>query len=55
VTRQGLERIEGDIAQGVEEGATPVVDGHGLKVPGHEDGFFIGNTLFGNLTPDMRI
>ena len=46
VTRQALERIEGYIALGVEEGAKLVVDGRGLKVPGHEDGFFTGGTLF---------
>ena len=40
VTRQALERIEGYIAKGVEEGAKLVVDGRGHKVPGHENGFF---------------
>ncbi|WP_321889522.1 CoA-acylating methylmalonate-semialdehyde dehydrogenase [Paraburkholderia bannensis] len=55
VTRQALERIEGYIASGVEEGATLVVDGRGLKVPGHEEGFFTGGTLFDNVTPEMRI
>ncbi|KAF1053488.1 MAG: putative 3-oxopropanoate dehydrogenase [Stenotrophomonas maltophilia] len=55
VTRQALERIEGYIGLGVEEGATLVVDGRGLKVPGHEDGFFTGGTLFDHVTPDMRI
>ena len=55
VTRQALERIEGYIATGVEEGATLVVDGRGLKVSGREGGFFTGGTLFDNVTPDMRI
>jgi malonate-semialdehyde dehydrogenase (acetylating)/methylmalonate-semialdehyde dehydrogenase len=55
VTRQALERIEGYIANGVEEGAKLVVDGRGLKVPGHENGFFTGGTLFDNVTPEMRI
>jgi len=55
VTRQALERIEGYIALGVEEGAKLVVDGRGFKVPGHEDGFFTGGTLFDHVTPDMRI
>jgi malonate-semialdehyde dehydrogenase (acetylating)/methylmalonate-semialdehyde dehydrogenase len=55
VTRQALERIEGYIAMGVEEGAKLVVDGRGLKVPGHEDGFFTGGTLFDHVTPEMRI
>ncbi len=55
VTRQALERIEGYIATGVAEGATLVVDGRGYKVPGHENGFFTGGTLFDHVTPGMRI
>ena len=55
VTRQALERIEGYIATGVEEGAKLVVDGRGYKVPGHENGFFTGGTLFDHVTPSMRI
>ena len=55
VTKQALERIEGYIGLGVEEGAQLVVDGRGLKVPGHEDGFFTGGTLFDHVTPAMRI
>ncbi|MFP3582646.1 CoA-acylating methylmalonate-semialdehyde dehydrogenase [Paraburkholderia sp. SIMBA_055] len=55
VTRQALERIEGFIASGVDEGAKLIVDGRGYKVPGHEEGFFTGGTLFDHVTPDMRI
>ncbi|HSV36070.1 MAG TPA: CoA-acylating methylmalonate-semialdehyde dehydrogenase [Ramlibacter sp.] len=55
VTRQALERIEGYIGLGVQEGAELVVDGRGLKVPGHEGGFFTGGTLFDKVTPEMRI
>ncbi len=55
VTRQALERIEGYIGVGVTEGATLVVDGRGTTVPGHEQGFFTGGTLFDHVTPAMRI
>jgi malonate-semialdehyde dehydrogenase (acetylating)/methylmalonate-semialdehyde dehydrogenase len=55
VTREALERIEGYVAAGVKEGATLLVDGRGLKVPGYDDGFFTGGTLFDNVTPAMRI
>jgi len=62
VTRQALERIEGYIGVGIEEGATLVVDGRvdpqtgkPLKVKGHEGGFFTGGTLFDHVTPAMRI
>ncbi len=40
---------------GVKEGAKLVVDGRGLKVPGHEQGFFTGGSLFDHVTPEMRI
>ena len=55
VTPQALERIERCIASGVEEGATLVVDGRGLQVPGHEQGFFTGGTLFDHVAPGMHI
>jgi len=55
VTRQALERIENYIRLGVEAGATLVVDGRGIKVPGHEQGFFIGGTLFDHVTQEMTI
>src|SRR6202012_3607268 len=55
VTRQALERIEKHIREGVKEGATLVADGRGIKVPGHERGFFTGGTLFDHVTPQMTI
>ena len=55
VTRQHLDKVTGYIAQGVAEGAQLVVDGRGLVVPGCEEGFFIGGTLFDHVTPDMTI
>lgn len=55
ITRQALERIEGYIGAGVAQGATLVVDGRGTKVKGHENGFFVGGTLFDHVTPEMTI
>ena len=55
VTPQALERVEGYIAAGLAEGAELVVDGRGLRVPGHEQGFFTGGTLFDRVTPQMKI
>lgn len=55
ITRQALERIEGYIGAGVEQGATLVVDGRNTKVSGHENGFFVGGTLFDHVTPAMTI
>ena len=55
VTRQHRDKVVGYIDQGVKEGAKLVVDGRGCKVPGHENGFFLGTTLFDNVTPGMKI
>ncbi|MBA4707661.1 CoA-acylating methylmalonate-semialdehyde dehydrogenase [Aquitalea aquatica] len=55
VTRQHLDKVSGYIAQGVAEGAALVVDGRGLVVPGCEEGFFIGGSLFDHVTPAMTI
>lgn len=55
VTREALQRVESYIRAGIEEGAQLVVDGRGLRVPGHERGFFTGGTLFDRVSPQMKI
>ncbi len=55
VTKEALQRVESYIASGVEAGATLAVDGRKLSVPGHEQGFFTGGTLFDHVTPEMKI
>ena len=55
VTGQHREKVSGYIEDGVQSGATLVVDGRGLEVAGHEQGFFMGGCLFDNVTPQMRI
>jgi malonate-semialdehyde dehydrogenase (acetylating)/methylmalonate-semialdehyde dehydrogenase len=55
VTREHLERVRGYVAAGVEAGADLVADGRNLVVDGHEDGFFLGPTLFDRVSPDMSI
>ncbi|MGE0106614.1 MAG: CoA-acylating methylmalonate-semialdehyde dehydrogenase [Thiomonas sp.] len=55
VTEAARERITGLIDSGVQQGAKLLVDGRGLAVPGHEKGFWIGGTMFDQVTPDMRI
>ena len=47
-------RIEHYIGMGVDEGAELVVDGRGFSLQGHEDGFFVGPTLFDHVRPDMQ-
>ncbi|MDP8959096.1 MAG: CoA-acylating methylmalonate-semialdehyde dehydrogenase [Actinomycetota bacterium] len=55
VTAEHRERVASYIGKGVEEGATLVVDGRGFRVPEHPDGFFLGVSLFDDVTPDMTI
>lgn len=55
VTQQHYEKVLSYIEHGVQEGAKLVVDGRGLKVPGHENGYFVGPCLFDNVTTDMKI
>jgi malonate-semialdehyde dehydrogenase (acetylating)/methylmalonate-semialdehyde dehydrogenase len=55
VTGLHLDRVSGYIDAGVAEGAKLVVDGRGLKLQGYEGGFFIGGSLFDDVTADMRI
>lgn len=55
VTKQHLERVRSYVDAGEDAGATLVADGRGLVVEGHEEGFFLGPTLFDQVTPDMSI
>jgi len=55
VTREHLQRVRDYVDLGVQEGATLVVDGRSLQVPGHSDGFYLGATLFDRVEPHMRI
>ncbi|MDT0327112.1 CoA-acylating methylmalonate-semialdehyde dehydrogenase [Nocardiopsis lambiniae] len=55
VSADARDRVIGYVDLGVEEGAELVVDGRGHTVPGFEDGYFVGATLFDRVTPDMRI
>lgn len=55
VTAAHRDKVAGYVDVGVSEGATLVVDGRGLRVDGHEGGFFLGGCLFDRVTPEMRI
>lgn len=43
------------IQKGVEEGASLVLDGRNISVPGYENGFYIGHTLFDHVKPEMAV
>jgi len=55
VSKRAKARILELIESGVKEGAKLELDGRDIKVPGYEQGNFIGPTLFSGVTTDMQI
>jgi malonate-semialdehyde dehydrogenase (acetylating)/methylmalonate-semialdehyde dehydrogenase len=55
VTRQHRDRVASYIDQGVKAGAKLVIDGRDLQVEDRPDGFWLGPTLFDQVTPDMAV
>lgn len=55
MTPAARERVLRAIEAGVGEGAQIVVDGRSVRVPGYEDGFFVGPTLFDRVTEQMSV
>ena len=54
VSAQHKAKISEYISLGVAEGAELVVDGRDFVLQGHEQGFYLGPTLFDRVTPQMR-
>jgi len=54
VTKAHFDKVSEYVAIGVAEGADLIVDGRGIKVAGHEQGYFLGACLFDNVKPGMR-
>ena len=55
VTRDHFEKVRGYVDIGIEEGAKLVVDGRGIQVDNHPDGFYLGGCLFDHVKPGMKI
>jgi malonate-semialdehyde dehydrogenase (acetylating)/methylmalonate-semialdehyde dehydrogenase len=55
ITQEHCAKVRGYVDLGVKEGAQLIVDGRGLKVAGHEGGYFLGGCLFDRVTPSMKI
>ena len=55
ISADALERINAYIEQGLDQGAELIVDGRGLKVEGSEGGYFIGGSLFDEVSETMSI
>ncbi len=55
VTAQHRDKVAGYVDAGEAAGATIVVDGRTISPDAEGDGFFVGPTLFDNVTTDMSI
>jgi malonate-semialdehyde dehydrogenase (acetylating) / methylmalonate-semialdehyde dehydrogenase len=54
ITAASKQRVVDFIDEAVAGGAEAVVDGRGLVVDGHEEGFFVGPTVLRGVAPRMR-
>ncbi len=55
VTAAARDRIVGLIGSGEQQGGKLAVDGRGVVVPGHENGFFVGPTVIDEVRTDMDV
>ena len=55
ISKQHKEKIENYISSGISDGAKLILDGRNLKIQGYENGYFVGPTLFDEVTPEMTI
>lgn len=54
-TKQGKEKVLYYIEKGIEEGAKLVLDGRDKTVPEYPNGYWVGPTIFENVSIDMTI
>ncbi len=55
ISKQHREKVLSYIEKGIAEGATLALDGRGYKDPKNPNGYFLGPTVFTDVTPDMVI
>jgi len=55
VTPEARDRVVHAIDGAEAAGASVALDGRGLRVPGHEGGFFVGPTVVDRVLPDMDV
>jgi len=55
VNEEHRNRVLKWIEKGIAEGAELVLDGRNATVPGYENGFYLGATIFDHVTEDMSI
>jgi malonate-semialdehyde dehydrogenase (acetylating) / methylmalonate-semialdehyde dehydrogenase len=55
ISREHHQRVTDYIQSGVEQGASLLLDGRDFECESSPEGFFLGPTLFDNVTPGMQI
>ncbi len=55
ITADAQRRVTSYVERGAAEGADVLLDGRGLKVEGHEQGFFVGPTVIDRVTEEMSV
>ena len=53
ISKASVEKIQRYIQMALDQGATMLLDGRDVKVPGYEDGYFVGPTVLDDCTPEM--
>jgi malonate-semialdehyde dehydrogenase (acetylating)/methylmalonate-semialdehyde dehydrogenase len=54
-SKAAMDKVLSYIDTGLKEGSKLILDGRGIKVPGFENGYFIGPTIFDNVDPKSKI
>lgn len=55
VSKGANDRIRGYIQTGIDEGARLIADGRNTMVKGYPDGYYLGATIFAEVSPEMKI
>ena len=55
VSKRAKERIESFVNKGEEDGAKLISDGRAIRINDHPNGYFLGVSVFDDVTPDMAI
>ena len=55
VSKKSLNKLHDQIQNGIDEGASLILDGRGIQVQEYEKGYFLGPTLFENAKPGMKV
>ncbi|HEC37042.1 hypothetical protein LCGC14_1007240 [marine sediment metagenome] len=55
ISKKSLNTLLAQIQNGIDEGASLILDGRDIKVSGYEKGYFLGPCLFENAKPGMKL